>query len=97
MSQAEIDHWTAWSNEHGVRNLPPHMREDIAMVVSNHRDGGTWTSRYLVTDRKGKGPNILGPRADEDDMRLGGRMGNLFGPQESIADSIAAAKKAMQQ
>jgi len=83
MSKAEQDHWMEFSREHGVRSLPPHLRDDVLMVFSHDRAGGVSVARYIVQMRKGKGPNYLGPRIDDEfDGTWTGRMGSLFDPPE---------------
>lgn len=86
MTKAERQKWLTFCNENGVSALPASMREDALMVMSHGRDGHASVSRYLVTDRHGKGPNLLGPRVDEDPEGDGmaGPMFNLFMPEQEF-------------
>lgn len=63
--------------EGGVAALPEDLRDDILLVHSYDRKGGSNHTRYKVTIRR-KGLNFLGPRIDEDDDQYKGRMSNLF-------------------
>jgi len=95
MGEAEQKHWMDFAAEHGVKNLPPHLRDDVLMVFSHDRDGGVSVSRYVVQMRKGKGPNYLGPRIDDEfDGSWTGRMGSLFDSRE---DREAAYAEAMRE
>lgn len=91
MPKAEMNHWLKFANEHGVAALPEHMREDVLMVFTHDRAGGASATRYLVTIRKGKGPNFLGPRVDEpiDEANgFAGPMFNLFAPEQPMEFEI---------
>lgn len=86
MSKAEIDHWSEFSATHGVRNLPPHLRDDALMVLSFDRAGKASSSHYIVQLRHGKGPDYLGPRIDDADSeatKWTGRMGNMFAEEKA--------------
>jgi hypothetical protein len=88
MPEAERKYWTDFTEKHGVRSLPPEMRDDVLIVLSFDCKGGVSTSRYLVNIRP-RGPNYLGPRMDEPEsgtLEWGGRMGNLFRPERDSED-----------
>lgn len=78
--------WMDQSRYHGVSSLPPHMRDDMAVIASYDRDGGASMSKYLVTLRApGKGLNFLGPRQDDKEVTgAAGRMHDLFKPEVPI-------------
>lgn len=93
MSEPERKHWLDFSQKHGVRSLPEHMRDDVLMILSFDRKGGCSNTRYVVQMRKGKGPNYLGPRIDEDGLTSwGGRMGNLFKPEQDTDEIMRKAE-----
>lgn len=87
MSETERKHWLNFCRLHGVSALPPQLRDDIVMVMSHDRDGGIDVSRYLVTVRE-RGPNLLGPRIDEDQKLTGmaGQMFDLFHPAKPFPE-----------
>lgn len=92
MPPGEVKKWLAYANEHGVSALPARMREDVLMVFTHDRGGGVSITRYLVTMRRGKGPNFLGPRVDETDdpTQFAGPMFNLFVPERPLEDYDAS-------
>lgn len=64
--------------------IPPSERpegergDDVLLIWTFDRDGNADCTRFLVTIRR-QGPNLLGPRVDEDDVcNMEGRMWNLF-------------------
>lgn len=62
-------------------DLPKNERDDVVMIMTETRDGQTWSTRYLVTMRPpGLGLNYLGPRVDMHDELKGmtGRLTDLF-------------------
>lgn len=98
LSDAERKHWMDFSNQRGLSALPPHLRDDILMVLSFDRAGGCSMSQYIVQMRKGKGPNYLGPRIDanaSDGLQWAGRMGNLFLPQCDNDEIVCEAEAAI--
>lgn len=49
-------------------------RDDILMIVSFERDGGSALTRFLTHDRGGPGKNFLGPRTEMDAVDPDSRM-----------------------
>lgn len=78
MGKEEVDKWLAFTKQHSVSELPEHLREDAAVVMSFSRDGSQAASVYKVSDGK------LGERHDEDMKEMTGRMASLF--KEPSAD-----------
>jgi hypothetical protein len=64
-----------------LADLPKKERDDVVMIMTETRDGETFSTRYLVTMRPpGLGLNYLGPRVDMGDELKGmtGRLTGLF-------------------
>jgi hypothetical protein len=68
-----------FTSRFGVNALPPNRRDDVVFINAQDRDGKSYSSRYLVTVRQ-RGPNMLGPRVDEQDeaVESKGLLVNLY-------------------
>jgi len=57
--------------------MPASARDDVLMIGTLDKAGGSQTTQFLVTIRD-NGRNYLGPRVDDDTKAASGRMWNLF-------------------
>lgn len=85
-TKALIEH----ADEHGVGSLPKKFRDDVLLVSSFGRDGAALQTRFLVTERP-RGPNLLGPRVDEDLSEAGGFSGRMWNLFEQLAERQKAS------
>ena len=94
-----------FTGQYGVSALPPDQRDDVVFLNAQHRNGSSYNSRYLVTQRR-HGPNLLGPRVDIDDGLTGseGLLVNLYARKVDtdlriLAEALAKVmlKKEMKQ
>jgi hypothetical protein len=93
-SEAERQKWKD-AGYTSVESLPPHMRDDMAVIASYDRDGGNSMSKYLVTLRApGRGLNFLGPRQDDTESKgAAGRLFDLFRPEVPIDAALTNDNK----